>query len=64
MKVNQITRDMLVGGKCPIAYRFAEVEQDSINVEERTVTISFSSEYEVERWGWFETLGHEVDEVE
>jgi len=64
MKVNQITRDMLVGGKCPIAYRFAEVEQDSINVEERTVTISFSSEYEVERWGWFETLGHEVDEVD
>lgn len=64
MEQNQITRDMLVGGQVPIAYRFAEVEQDSINVEDRTVTISFSSEYEVERWGWFETLGHNTDEVD
>ncbi|GGA80749.1 hypothetical protein GCM10011369_23380 [Neiella marina] len=64
MELNQITRDMLVGGQCPIAYRFAEVEKDSIDVEQRTVTISFSSEYEVERWGWFETLGHTPEEVD
>ncbi|GBL02937.1 phage major capsid protein [Glaciecola sp. KUL10] len=61
---SQITRDMLVGGQIPIAYRFAEVKPDSVDVENRTAVISFSSEYEVERYGWFETLGHNRDEVD
>lgn len=64
MPQNKITRSQLASGQAPIAYRSGDVEKDSINVEDRTVTISFSSEYPVERWDWVEVLGHGEGEVD
>lgn len=63
-QTNQITRDMLKSGNIPVAYRFAEIEPNTVDVEKRTVILSFSSEYEVERYGWSETLGHREEEID
>lgn len=38
-------------------------EVRSVNVEDRTVELSFSSEYEVRRWYGMEVLGHKKGEV-
>jgi len=64
MSKNSLTRAQLRSGKLPVAYRSAEVQGDSINTEARTVVISFSSEYPVERWDWTETLGHKPEEID
>lgn len=47
----------------PVMYRHYEIRAEDINADERTLTFSFSSEYDVVRWGWVETLGHEKNEV-
>lgn len=64
MPFEDITRSHLASGKVPLAYRNAEVVHDSIDEEARTVEISFSSEYPVERWDWVEVLGHSEGEVD
>jgi HK97 family phage major capsid protein len=53
----------------PMLYRAVEFDRSAINVEERTIPFSLSSETEVERtdvfgWNtWIEVLGHEAREV-
>ncbi|WP_334029674.1 phage major capsid protein [Alteromonas sp. P256] len=58
MNVNKVTAAMLRKGQCPVMQRDMEAQIEKVDEESRIVTLSFSSEYEVERWGWVETLGH------
>lgn len=44
--------------------RYLHLTRESINEEERTVELSFSSEQPVERWFGMEILGHNPDEVD
>jgi HK97 family phage major capsid protein len=55
---------MLRKGQCPVMQRDMEAQIEKVDEESRIVTLSFSSEYEVERWGWVETLGHEEGECD
>ena len=64
MNVNKVTAVMLRKGQCPVMQRDMAAEVESIDEESRVVTLSFSSEYEVERWGWVETLGHDDGECD
>lgn len=55
--------------KNKIVYRSAVVESDYIDVEARTVTLSFSSEKHIERYSsrfgsYFEVLGHSDEELD
>lgn len=64
MNVNKVTAAMLRKGQCPVMQRDMEAQIEKVDEESRIVTLSFSSEYEVERWGWVETLGHEEGECD
>lgn len=64
MNVNKVTAAMLRKGQCPVMQRDMEAQIEKVDEESRIVTLSFSSEYEVERWGWVETLGHEDGECD
>lgn len=64
MNVNKVTAAMLRKGQCPVMQRDMEAQIEKVDEENRIVTLSFSSEYEVERWGWVETLGHDEGEVD
>lgn len=64
MNVNKVTAAMLRKGQCPVMQRDMAAEVENIDEESRVVTLSFSSEYEVERWGWVETLGHDEGECD
>jgi HK97 family phage major capsid protein len=55
---------MLRKGQCPVMQRDMEAQIEKVDEESRIVTLSFSSEYEVERWGWVETLGHDEGECD
>lgn len=76
-KLNLMTRDGAGNGTAKVAEmmvrlraatephrREATVVSDSINVEARTVELSFSSEVEYERWWGIEVLGHDAHEVD
>lgn len=45
-------------------YRSFQLNRDSINVDERTVELAFSSEIEVARWWGVEILGHDKKECD
>lgn len=62
--VNAITAAMLRGGQCPVMVRDVSAKVESVDEESRIVELSFSSEFEVERWGWVETLGHNDGECD
>ncbi|MGE6419586.1 phage major capsid protein [Alteromonas macleodii] len=62
--MNKVTAAMLRKGQCPVMQRDMAAEVENIDEESRVVTLSFSSEYEVERWGWVETLGHDEGECD
>lgn len=47
----------------PVQYREFDLTRDGIDEENRTLTFSFSSEYEVERWWGIEVLGHGDGEI-
>jgi len=64
VNVNKVTAAMLRKGQCPVMQRDMEAQIEKVDEESRIVTLSFSSEYEVERWGWVETLGHEEGECD
>ncbi|WP_172602870.1 phage major capsid protein [Alteromonas sp. 76-1] len=64
MKLNKVTADMFRKGECPVMQRDMAADVESVDEESRVVTLSFSSEYEVERWGWVETLGHNEGECD
>lgn len=64
MNVNKVTAAMLRKGQCPVMQRDMEAQIEKVDEESRIVTLSFSSEYEVERWGWVETLGHDEGECD
>ncbi|ANB27222.1 hypothetical protein A6F57_19785 [Alteromonas stellipolaris] len=64
MKLNKVTADMLRKGECIPMQRDMTADVESVDEESRVVTLSFSSEYEVERWGWVETLGHNEGECD
>lgn len=64
MKLNKVTADMFRKGECPVMQRDMAADVESVDEENRVVTLSFSSEYEVERWGWVETLGHNEGECD
>lgn len=64
MNVNRVTAAMLRKGQCPVMQRDMEAQIEKVDEESRIVTLSFSSEYEVERWGWVETLGHDEGECD
>ncbi|MEI8647410.1 hypothetical protein P4S73_04675 [Paraglaciecola sp. Hal342] len=55
---------MLRGGQCPVMVRDVNAKVESVDEESRIVELSFSSEFEVERWGWVETLGHNDGECD
>lgn len=72
-----MTRDNAGGGTAKVAEtlvrlraatephrREATVLKDSIDIEARTVELSFSSEVEYERWWGIEILGHDAHEVD
>lgn len=61
---NAITAAMLRGGQCPVMVRDVSANVESVDEESRIVELSFSSEFEVERWGWVETLGHNDGECD
>lgn len=61
---NAITPAMLRGGQCPVMVRDVNAKVESVDEESRIVELSFSSEFEVERWGWVETLGHNDGECD
>ena len=53
-KPNNLTEEI----KTKVLERSFEFVKDTINIEERTVEISFSSEFMAERWFGFEILDH------
>lgn len=74
MKTNLMTRDATGGGASKVAERLRELRTakephrreatvGKIDIEARTVELSFSSEVEYERWWGIEILGHEAHEV-
>jgi HK97 family phage major capsid protein len=44
--------------------RMIQLTRESVDVPNRKVTFSFSSETPVERWGWVEVLGHQPGEMD
>jgi HK97 family phage major capsid protein len=59
-----ITAEQLRRGECGPMRRDMTVDVEKVDSESRVVTISFSSEYAVERYGWVETLGHDDGECD
>ncbi len=45
-------------------FRAAGISRADLDAEKRTLTLSFSSEEPVKRWGWIEVLGHKRGEID
>lgn len=59
-----ITAAQLRRGECGPMRRDMAADVEKVDTESRVVTLSFSSEYPVERYGWVEILGHEGAECD
>ncbi len=59
-----ITAAQLRRGECGPMRRDMAADVEKVDTENRVVTLSFSSEYPVERYGWVEILGHEGAECD